>query len=380
MIPTNDRRIKRRPVPELEAVRTEYEPILDDMVRNSGPLIPDPNWLGAEDTSKPAESYDKQKALDFALSDQHYLTRVSKMAQLMHAWIGGTDLPSQATVSNYRHFLEDCDALNLWAANLGGGNHRALPLNRADLGSLMDLNLLYAFSTSARQKVTTILEVGGGYGRLAEAMFNVFGRTIRYVLVDAVPASLYYARKYLTCACPDARIGSYYDTGTEHFDLSRFDIAIVPAWHFERLNTLSYDLCINIESFQEMNQNHVDYYLSLFDSVSVEGATIYVSNAHDYYFRGQFRYPTNWQKLYCANTPRSWRPDHPTEIFRKMSKDYAAENRAFDALHKYRLWLESDAAEFVNRNGCKRLALPILRRAARSLSDRTRSVLRRMQP
>jgi len=363
-------------VPELEADRAEYQRILDDMVQNSGPLIPDPNWLITADTSQPAESYDRKQAFDFALSTQHYLTKVSKMKALMAAWVGGSGRPTQAAVSKYYRFLQHCDALGLWRANMEAATD-AVPLFRQDLGSLMDLNLLYAFSAPSQDKVTSFLEVGGGYGRLAEAAFNIFGRTVKYVMIDSVPASLYYARKYLSYACPDAAIGSYYDTG-DNFDLSRYDIAILPAWHFQKLNTLRYDICVNIESMQEMNQYHVDYYLDLFESVAVDGATIYLSNARDYYFRGTFNYPSNWQKLFCANTPRSWAPDHPTEIFRKSNQDCSLPNRMCDSLHKYRLLLETDPQEYVARHGVESLINSVLRAIPKRVISRARHYARRV--
>jgi len=153
-------------VPEIEADRTEYRRLLDDMVQNGGPLVPDPNWLMTEDTSQPAESYDKKKALEFALSTRHYLTRVSKMKALMAAWVGGSERPTQAAISRYYRFLRHCDALGLWPANMEGLTD-AVPLFRQDLGTLMDLNLIYAFSAPSPGKVTRLLEIGGGYGRLA---------------------------------------------------------------------------------------------------------------------------------------------------------------------------------------------------------------------
>src|ERR1039457_2200628 len=358
LVPQSDRRIKRSAVPELEADLTEYQHFLDDMVQNSGQLIPDPNWLRTEDTSRPADSYDKEDALEFAQSAQSF-ARVSKMKALMVAWVGGSERPTLAAISKYRRFLQNCDVLGLWSSNMEGPAD-AVPLFRQDLGSLMDLNLIYAFSASSQGKVTRLLEIGGGYGRLAEAAFNVFGRTIQYVIIDSVPSSLYYAKKYLSHACPNARIGSYYDSGN-HFDLSRYDIAIVPAWHFERVNTLQYDVCVNIESMQEMNQHHVDYYLNVFESVAADGATIYLSNAHDYYFQGSFKYPANWQKLVCANTPRSWTLDHPTEIFRKSRQEFSMANRICDSFYRYRLAMEADPQESVTRHGVRGLILPMLR-------------------
>ena len=357
MIPQKDRKIKKRATPELSADQSEYQLLLDDMIQNSGLLIPDPNWLMTEDTSRPAETYDQTEALKFAASNAAF-TKASKMKDLMHAWVGSSNRPTQMEISRYFRFLQHCDALDLWPANMAEPTD-AVPIFRQDLGSLMDLNLLYAFSASSREKPTRILEIGGGYGRLAEAAFNIFGRTVQYVIIDSVPASLFYAKKYLSYACPDARVRSYYDAGN-HFDLDRCDIAIVPAWHFERVNMLCYDVCVNIESMQEMNQHHVDYYLNLFETVGVDGATIYLSNAHDYYFRGSFNYPRNWQKLFCANTPRSWTPDHPTEIFRKSSQDYSFPNRISDALHKYNVSLETDPLEPATLHGATGLGTQMI--------------------
>jgi SAM-dependent methyltransferase len=252
-----------------------------------------------------------------------------------------------------------------------------MPILQADLGSIMDLNLLYAFADPSDRKVTRILEVGGGYGRLAEAAFNIFGRSIKYVLVDAVPGSIYYSRKYLSYACPGARVISFYDAGSDDLDLENdeFDIAIVPSWHFERINRGRYDVCVNIESMQEMNQVHVDYYLQLFQSVAADQAVIYISNARDYYFRGSFRYPANWRRLFSSNTPRSWKQDHPTEIFRKTCTDCSMQNSVVDAAYNYGLWLQRDPAEFMSRNGCKDVITPLSKGLMRGLKWRWRGLV-----
>jgi hypothetical protein len=366
MIPQAERRIKRRSVPELGADQNEYSRILDDMVENSGPLIPDPNWLRGDDVSKAAETYNRDEALHVALSEEAYRSKFSKMKELMKAWIGTMEPPNQGAISRYCRLLGDNDPLGLWRANIEETGDR-IPLMTPDLGSMMDLNLLYAFSASAERRTTKILEVGGGYGRLAEAAFNIFGHSVKYVMIDAVPASLYYSRKYLANACPDARIGSFYDRERDGFNLDDYDIAIVPAWHFQRINKSRYDICVNIESMQEMGQQHVDYYLQLFDSLAVDGATIYISNAHDYYFRGSFNYPNNWQKLLCSNTPRSWNFKHPTEIFRKTSHDYSLQNAMVDSIYNYGLWRESDPEMFIARTGCRRMISATLRKIAKTV-------------
>jgi len=378
MLPQGNTRIKKRLVPELEADHKEYLRLVEDMVRNGRDLISDPNWLRGDDRSDAPETYDKEKALEFALSQEGYQEKFSKMKALMKAWIGGTEPPSRTTILKYRRFLERSDSLGLWQPNIDK-NEDGIPVLQADLGSIMDLNLLYAFAASAKRSVTLALEVGGGYGRLAEAAFNIFGRSLKYVIVDAVPASLYYSRKYLSLACPDARIKSFYDEGGEDFDLENLDIAIIPSWHFERLNRSNYDICINIESMQEMNQRHVDYYIGLFQSVAADGATIYLSNAHDYYFRGVFNIPKNWQRLFCCNTPRSWTPDHPTEIFRKTSDDCSIRNGAVESAYTYGLWLQKDPEDFISRNGYKAMISPMLEETARKVKSKlaVRSRIRR---
>lgn len=328
MIPAGSKRIKTHAVPELVADPAEYRVILDDMFRHGGKLIPEPNWLMTVDVSAPAESYDPAKAAEFALSDEAF-AKVSSYMNLMSAWVGGSQPPSPEEIEKYSQFIPHFDPLGLWESA------SASSLGRQDLGSIMDLNLLYSFRHTETGPVTRILEVGGGYGRLAEAAYNIFGDSIQYVMIDSVPASLYYAKKYLDRACPYAKVWSYYES-MHPLDMSRCNIIIIPSWHFERINTMMYDVCINIESMQEMNQFHVDHYLSLFDRIAFNDGTIYLSNAHEYYFRGDFNYPANWQKLFCSNTPRSnLCHDHPTEIFRKTRGDYSAPNRALDAAHKY---------------------------------------------
>ena len=84
-----------------------------------------------------------------------------------------------------------------------------------------------------------------------------------------------------------------------------------------------------------MNQQHVDTYLQMFDRVSVDGAVIYIDNARNYIFHGNWNYPNHWQKLFCSNTPRSWSRDHPVEIFVKGTGDFSAQNAILDDIHHY---------------------------------------------
>lgn len=361
--------IKKHLVPNITAEREEFRRMFEDMRRSAGLFTPAATWLVCQHPEN-IESNDLSSIVDAADSDEMFDREFSDLQRRMDGWVGiqtaGISDPRMAKiVSEYAALFSKMDGLGLWQANVENPAIAA-SLKVADLGSMMDLNFLYSYSFDGRRKLTRILEIGGGYGRIAEAAFNVFGKSIRYVLVDSVPASLYYAKKYMEQACPEIRVGSYYDG--DAFDLNNFECYIIPSWYFEKMNRDQYDVCINTESFQEMNQEHVDTYLNLFDRVTVDGATIYVSNAHDYIFRGQWNYPAHWQKVLCANTPRSWSLDHPTEIFVKGKSDFSVQNDVLDGIHTY----------LVSRNGAASLPEPITLgdQVERLAGKRVRSAMR----
>jgi SAM-dependent methyltransferase len=181
---------------------------------------------------------------------------------------------------------------------------------KAHLGTLMDASLINRYAGG----VLSILEVGGGYGRLAEEFLK--RGPCHYVLVDAVPAVLMYAYEYMKAAFPDKWIGSYYAGDTYADD---WDCYILPAWRTDVLGR--FEVAVNIEAMQEMNASQVAHYLSLFDRLLVPNGVAYISNARDYKYVGPWPVPPTWDVLYQHNTPRSWTRDHPTIIYRKTSLD-----------------------------------------------------------
>jgi hypothetical protein len=359
---------------ELSADRSALLPIVDDMRKNGGEHLPASVWM----TLKQETPFSAESAayIDATFQEDAVKERFSSLEKMLFYWLGtGQEPITEATLADYRRLLAPHDPLGLFAANVADPEIRKT-LFTADLGSIMDIDYIYSFRRRAPE-VTRMLEVGGGYGRLAEAMFNVFGGSLRYVLVDAVPGSLFYARRYLARACPDIRIGSYYDG--DAFDLDRFDCYIVPTWHFEALNTYRYDACVNILSFQEMVQKHVDYYLDTFDRVAEEEALIYVANAHDHYFRGAFNYPRHWEKRFCQNSPRRWSEEHPIEIFIKTDHDCSAQNGAVDAMYRY--WLDQRVSPeaFLAAASLKGVARPLANEVLRRVRWRARALQRRLK-
>jgi hypothetical protein len=134
-------------------------------------------------------------------------------------------------------------------------------------------------------------------------------------------------------SCPGASIGAYLDG--DPFDLDIYQCYVIPTWHFKRLNIYRYNILVSVNSMQEMSQEHVDWYLNLFDDTADSNALVYLNNAHDYTFRGAWNFPLRWQKLLSASTPRSWSENHPAEVFvTRDSADHSCANAALDALYR----------------------------------------------
>ncbi len=210
--------------------------------------------------------------------------------------ISGMKQASVGEVLKYVDFVESALPGHWdWHATLK--NQQLIKLT--DLGSLMDLTLIsrYLQKKSNLQNIR-ILEIGGGYGRLAEALLsNLSADITKYVMVDAIPVSLVSASEYLGLVFPNDN-----------------RLLIVESWKFSPENFESFDLVINVESFQEMEQAYVDYWLATIESLVIPGSTIYFSNSFDYVNKTMYSYPRNWQTEFSQNTPRSWTTNHPSTV------------------------------------------------------------------
>lgn len=303
--------------------------IVDDMLQNGGELIAAGAWKDYScDELSTTKEHSEQ---DFADQiDSIFTTRFKTMSLMMDPWIGqvGMQPVNQEYAAIYLPVLGEIDHCDLVGEDLMATAKHQDMLN-TDLGSIMDVNLLAGFAPLKSEKIYNILEVGGGYGRLAEALTNGIDCNFHYVLVDAVPGSLLYAKIYLENAFPEKRIGFYLN---DPYD-SSYDFYILAPWHLDRLTDTAFDLCINIESMQEMEQRHVDYYLQKFDHFLKEDGVLYISNSRAYRYQGPWNFPPTWQMLLYHNTPRSWTNNHPTIIMQKINHDCQLQNRILSGMH-----------------------------------------------
>ncbi|MFY2509943.1 putative sugar O-methyltransferase [Vibrio pectenicida] len=308
------------------------EKITQDMKENAGVFFPHSHWDNVNSS--------------FINSKDDSLT------SLLDDFIGSEGLKpidkQQRTL--YEKYFEAVDNLNL-RFHLDDG------AIATDYGSVMDINLINTFSKNYRDGTFKVCEVGGGYGRLARVFSNFYKDAVKYVLVDSVPVSIMFSYLYLSDQCPDAKIGFYYNG--DDFDLDKYDIYIIPSWHFERLNNEKYDIAVNIESMQEMNFDEIQRFMSIFDRCVKDDGTIYLSNSKEYVHKGNWPYPDGWDCQFRQNTPRSWTKKHPTEVFKKTDGSFSEKESLFEFYSNleelYEMGFDGNSTQFLSRRSLEEL-------------------------
>lgn len=289
--------------------------IVEDMEKNSGILKPAINWGVEIENHSGSDYFGGAKVGKYVEIKEAYDKKYSTMRKMMDPWVGCVGLQNitQEVISDYADFIRLIDGLDLSSQYFDEANkltEKGKTLLNTDLGTIIDLNLVCKFS--AKENIS-VIEVGGGYGRLTEGFFEAIGAgKIKYLMLDSVPASLLYSYKYLRKKFPELKIGFYYNG--DDLDFEKFDCYIMPAWHYIP-SDYKFDVCVNIQSMQEMAQHHVDYFLDLFDKSVASDGIVYLSNEKDYVFQGSWNYPDRWNLVLDIRIPRSWTRNSPTEIY-----------------------------------------------------------------
>lgn len=305
--------------------------ITEDMLENGGELAPILHWQMIHKDDREREQF-RQYGSDVTVEryEQAFESMYQSSNQFLDAWIGSTGCQkwTDEQLEQILPYLTRVDRMQLFQQMQASPD---IDWRYTDLGTVIDVNLLNSY---LKTDSPCLLEVGGGYGRLAEAVINIFSG-VKYVMLDAVPGSLMFAYLYLRQQLPQVKIGFYYHD--DPFDMDQYDLYICPAWHFERINRNMYDAAINLSSFQEMGQKHIDYYLDLFDRTVRENGILYLQNSRDYIFDGTWNYPKTWERLYMYNSPMSWTPIYPIEVFRKQetAAEHSRKNAFIEAGYFY---------------------------------------------
>ena len=120
------------------------------------------------------------------------------------------------------------------------------------------------------QPFASCLEIGGGYGALANQLIRLFDIN-KYYIID-YPEILFWVSVWSKIVNPDKKIIIY--DGQNKQKLEKYDLILVPNFLFKKLD-FNVDLLINENSFCEMNKEQVMDYLN---SSKINSELIYSNN------------------------------------------------------------------------------------------------------
>ncbi|MBI9074137.1 MAG: putative sugar O-methyltransferase [Desulfatibacillum sp.] len=134
------------------------------------------------------------------------------------------------------------------------------------------------------ESIKSVLEIGAGYGGLCESIHKCARKLEYYVIVDIVPI-VYISTQYLK-ACFPGEVVDYRDIRDKN-SISLSDvkgkILVIPPWKLPQLD-LKFDLFWNTFSFQEMENNIVQGYIS---EVASRVQSIFVASLVDGHNKGK---------------------------------------------------------------------------------------------
>lgn len=302
--------------------------MIEHMKRHAGVFEPIGHWhiKNAGENSSDITDFDETcQETGYEISPEEFHEKYGTLEQMLDPFLGrnGMRLASESDVTEYDRFLRAIDHLGLVRSDLERQVEEQ-SLRVGDLGSIMDLNIILGGAMPANNEKIKVIEIGGGYGRLAEAMVNVLQGRCHYLMIDSVPAALMFAEEYLRRSLPAFSIGSFF-SGDEYSD--EYAVYIAPSWQVANLPG-TFDVGVNIESFQEMSADHVRLYIAELSKRLGVGGSLYISNAWNYIYKGGYEIGDDFKTLYLQNTPRSWTNVHPTHLLRRDSLEHGESNQA----------------------------------------------------
>ena len=320
----------------IDADESLYWLIANDMLENAGDLAPRLVWqkiYDSADYSTYNADSDRYKEMELSSREMQesakaVLEKYPNLEDLLGAWVGpraARTTLDEDLLKKYRSYLSSFDNCRFFDTLYNHDGYKMMSgfLTVEEI-SILNIELSHLNHAS-------FLEIGGGYGRLAEALMNVYDDQIHYIMADSVPISLMYCYLYLKKNLPSKKIGIYY---LDKINPELYDVFIIPTWRLEEVcGNRKFDVLINIQSFQEMTQFHVDYYMNFFDKHSKQNSIIYLNNNKKYIFLGDWNYPKEWKLHFRHNSPWAWSDDCPVEVFSKGNIDYSRKNLLVNSLY-----------------------------------------------
>jgi putative sugar O-methyltransferase len=116
-------------------------------------------------------------------------------------------------------------------------------VSRDLLDSVIEINFLDKHLNLGGDRITNVLDIGAGYGRLAHRLTSAIPNIGRYCCIDAVPESTFISDYYLKFRQMTKRC------------------EVVPLDKMDELNSVPFDLAVNIHSFPECRATVIAWWL-----------------------------------------------------------------------------------------------------------------------
>jgi hypothetical protein len=222
--------------------------------------------------------------------------------------VRGMAKPENHDLENYFNYFQN-DANFRWNLKKIKAQTKKSSLILADLGTILDL--LVIESLYSKEAKISVLEIGGGYGRLALSALENRGYINQWNMIDIVPSSLALANSYLELNGHKSLFGVEYGP-------SQDTIRLLQLSKLQMIQNESIDLFVNIESFQEMTQDWVNFWIEVINQKSKKGSYLYHSNSFNYKNNFQLDLGSSWELVRSIESPRHWTTEHRTEIWVKI--------------------------------------------------------------
>ena len=174
-----------------------------------------------------------------------------------------------------KNMMGDVNLSSLVCSEIGN------PRNTYKSGTLLnfdDLYHVYSFWQISRFldcNKKSILEIGAGYGNLAEKF--VKHTDSKYFIID-LPESILIQHYYLKTNHPEKKIQKIISSN-DQIDTSN-DVFLVPCFFLNSVKNTQFDLVINMRSFGEMNSIIIQEYFNLINKTLKDDGFLYTVNRY----------------------------------------------------------------------------------------------------
>ena len=216
------------------------------------------------------------------------------------------------------------------ATECGAGSPRYLVydgvrLNFDDLYQTYHAWQLSRVYTKLGEAPDTIVEIGGGYGSLANKMRRIFPNC-RYIILD-LPEVLAIQFNHLSNCRPEdliAGLGDFLQYEAAGSTPQDFDIALLPGWRTDLIEGQTPDLIINMRSMMEMRTPVIAGYFSFIESALRIGGLFYCVNRYEKIIAGEsvrikdFPFDEKWSSVLSQPT---WLQTHVHELLARREDE-----------------------------------------------------------